>query len=281
VTVLEVLQSTARYFAERGVESPRLNIEHLLAEALGKKRIELYLEFDRQLTEVELAPLRERVRRRAAGEPLQHLIGNWDFWGRRFKTDGRALVPRPETETLAEIVLAAVSAADSKGKVLADVGTGTGVLAITFALEQPELRVLAFELSEDALSLAAENVATHAVVDRVSLIHSDLLAAARCPIDFLVANLPYIPTGTLTQLSPEVRHDPALALDGGPDGLKLVKRLLVEAPSMLQPDASIFLEVGHDQADTVAALCTEQKYRDISIKNDYQGVRRFVCARYG
>lgn len=281
MTVLEVLQSTTRYFAERGVESPRLNIEHLLAEALGKKRIELYLEFDRQLTEAELAPLRERVRRRAAGEPLQHLIGNWDFWGRRFKTDGRALVPRSETETLAEIVLAAVSAADSKGKVLADIGTGTGVLAITFALERPELRVLAFELSEDALSLAAENVATYAVADRVSLIHSDLLAAARYPIDFLVANLPYIPTGTLTQLSPEVRHDPALALDGGADGLKVVNRLLVEAPSMLQPGASIFLEVGHDQADTVAALCTEQKYRDISIKNDYQGVRRFVCARYG
>ena len=281
MTVLEVLQSTTRYFAERGVESPRLNIEHLLAEALGKKRIELYLEFDRQLTEAELAPLRERVRRRAAGEPLQHLIGNWDFWGRRFKTDGRALVPRPETETLAEIVLAAVSATDSKGKVLADVGTGTGVLAITFALERPELRVMAFELSEEALSLAAENVATHSVADRVSLIRSDLLAAARCSIDFVVANLPYIPTGTLNQLSPEVRHDPALALDGGPDGLKLVSRLLVEAPAMLQPGASIFLEVGHDQADAVAAFCAEQKYRDISIKNDYQGVRRFVCARYG
>jgi len=113
------------------------------------------------------------------------------------------------------------------------------------------------------------------------LIHSDLLRAARCPIDFLVANLPYIPTSTLTRLSPEVRHDPALALDGGPDGLKLISRLLVEAPPMLQPDASIFLEVGHDQADTVASLCAEQKYRDISIKNDYQGVRRFVCARYG
>ena len=281
MTVLEVLQSTTRYFAERGVESPRLNIEHLLAEALGKKRIELYLEFDRQLTEAELAPLRERVRRRAAGEPLQHLIGNWDFWGRQFKTDGRALVPRSETEALAEIVLTAVSASDCNGRVLADVGTGTGVLAITFALERPELRVLALELSEDALGLAAENVATHGVADRVNLIHSDLLRAARCPIDFLVANLPYIPTSTLTRLSPEVRHDPALALDGGPDGLKLISRLLVEAPPMLQPDASIFLEVGHDQADTVASLCAEQKYRDISIKNDYQGVRRFVCARYG
>src|ERR1700758_5838093 len=128
MTVLELLQTTTAYFAKKQVEHPRLNIEHLLADALGKKRIELYLEFDRPLSERELEPLREKVRRRAEGEPLQHLLGHWDFFGRRFKTDHRALIPRPETELLVETVLREIQPGEACGRRLADVGTGTGVL---------------------------------------------------------------------------------------------------------------------------------------------------------
>src|SRR4029077_13985892 len=150
VTVLELLQSTAVYFSKRKVENPRLNIEHLLADALGKKRIELYLEFDREIPGTLLEPLRSKVRRRAEGEPLQHLLGHWDFFGRTFKTDRRALIPRPETELLVETVLREFETSGESANRLVDVGTGSGVLAITLALEQPRLEISAVDLSEDA-----------------------------------------------------------------------------------------------------------------------------------
>src|ERR1700736_1463406 len=136
MTVLELLRTTTLYFGKKGVEQPRLSIEHLLADSLGKKRIELYLEFDRSLSARELEPLREKVRRRAEGEPLQHLLGHWDFFGRTFKTDWRALIPRSETELLVETVLGEIKPDKSSGSRLADVGTGNGILAITFALER-------------------------------------------------------------------------------------------------------------------------------------------------
>jgi release factor glutamine methyltransferase len=149
VTVLEVLQNTTAYFNRHQIESPRLNIEYLLADALGKKRIELYLEFDREIPDQLLEPLRDKVRRRAEGEPLQHLLGHWDFFGRTFKTDRRALIPRPETEFLVETVLGEMKPDISSGSRLVDVGTGTGILAITFALERPGLEVIGLDISRE------------------------------------------------------------------------------------------------------------------------------------
>ena len=168
MTVLELLQATTAYFGKKGVEQPRLSIEHLLADTLGKKRIELYLEFDRSLSAQELEPLREKVRRRAEGEPLQHLLGHWDFFGRTFKTDRRALIPRPETELLVETVLKEFANCDESANRLVDVGTGSGILAITLALERPELEVSAVDLSEDALALARENAEHLGVSDRIA-----------------------------------------------------------------------------------------------------------------
>ena len=280
MTVLQVLQNTADFFARKGIDSPRLNIEHLLADTLGKRRIDLYLEFDRTLSEEELAPLREKVRRRVEGEPLQYLLGSWDFFGRAFRTDQRALIPRPETEVLVEIGLKVVRAQSGRNRLL-DIGTGTGVLAITFALECPNLAVVGSDVSPLALNLARENAKRHGLDDRIEWIESDLLGSVAGPFDFVVANLPYISTADLPRLAPEVQRDPRLALDGGPEGLAVIQRAVQDVPKVLAEGAFVILEVGFDQADRVADLVTAQKFRDISIENDYQGVRRFVTAWYG
>jgi release factor glutamine methyltransferase len=281
VTVLQVLQNTADFFARKGIESPRLNIEHLLADTLGKRRIDLYLEFDRTLSEKELVPLREKVQRRVEGEPLQYLLGSWDFFGRAFRTDQRALIPRPETEILVEIALKVIRAQPSSRNRLLDIGTGSGVLAITLALECPNLSVVGSDVSPLALNLARENAEGHRLNRRIEWIESDLLQSVTGTFDVLVANLPYIPTAELAKLAPEVRRDPQLALDGGSDGLAVIRRLVEDAPKVLTAGAFVILEVGFDQADRVADLMRAQKFRDISVENDYQGVRRFVTAWYG
>jgi release factor glutamine methyltransferase len=279
VTVLELLQNTTAYFAKRQIESPRLNIEHLLADALGKKRIELYLEFDREIPQQLLDPLRDKVRRRAEGEPLQHLLGHWDFYGRTFKTDRRALIPRPETELLLETVLGEIKPDKSSGSRLADVGTGNGILAITFALERPGMEVIGLDISEEALTLARENA------DRfeagVVFRRSDLLDATEGGYNWVVANLPYIATGELAGLPREVRFDPLIALDGGEDGLTIVKRLIESIPDKLASNSLVALEVGQGQAAEVARFLARQNFRDIAIKKDYQGIERILTARYG
>jgi release factor glutamine methyltransferase len=281
VTVLEVLQNTAAYFAKKKVEHPRLNIEHLLADALGKKRIELYLEFDRPLSDRELEPLREKVRRRAEGEPLQHLLGHWDFFGRTFKTDRRALIPRPDTELLVEAVLKQLVTREPKATRLVDVGTGSGILAITFALEQPALEVVAADISNDALGLAQENAERLGVSHRIVFRRSDLLDQIEGSFDWIVANLPYIPTADIPGLQREVQFDPALALDGGEDGLAIVKRLIESIPGKIACNGVVALELGQGQAKPVSNFLARQNCREVSIIKDYQGVERVLIARYG
>jgi release factor glutamine methyltransferase len=281
VTVLELIQNTTAFFQRKGVESPRLSIEYLLAEALGKRRLDLYLDYDQGLPEQILEPLRDKVRRRSEGEPLQHLLGSWEFFGRRFKTDRRALIPRPETERLAELILSHIPPATVEGARLADIGTGSGVLAITLALERPTLEVVATDLSADTLALARENADTHEVDGRISWLQTDLLLGVDTAFDFLVANLPYIPTAEITKLSREVQHDPLMALDGGEDGLDVIRKFIKEAPSRLKPGGAVYLEIGISQSREVADLLGRQKFRDISVEKDYQGVERFVIAKYG
>jgi release factor glutamine methyltransferase len=281
MTVLELLQATTAYFGKKGVEQPRLSIEHLLADTLRKKRIELYLEFDRSLSKQELEPLRDKVRRRAEGEPLQHLLGHWDFFGRTFKTDRRALIPRPETELLVETLLREFATCGGSGNRLLDVGTGSGVLAITFALERPELEVSAVDLSKEALALAQENAERLGVPDRIAFHCSDLLEATEGPFHWIVANLPYIPTADLGKLQREVKYDPVLALDGGKDGLTIIKRLIESVPGKIASNGLIALELGQGQAQKVSGFMADQNFRDISIKKDYQGIERLLIARHG
>jgi release factor glutamine methyltransferase len=279
VPLLEVLRGTERYLADRGVENPRLNAEHLLAHALGLKRMELYLQFDRPLTESERAPLRDLVKRRGAREPLQHVLGTAEFHGRTFACDKRALVPRPETEQLVELALEI--AKDKPAATILDIGTGSGVIVLTIALELPSATLHATDLSPDALALAAENAARHALTDRIVFHQADLLPPDDARFDLIIANLPYIPAEEIASLSPEVRHDPSSALDGGADGLDLIRRLIDTAPDRLAPGGALLLEIGLGQADAVNNLLSARKFRDISVRPDYQNIPRFAVGFHG
>jgi release factor glutamine methyltransferase len=277
--LLEVLRGAESYLTARGVENPRLNAEHLLAHALGLKRMELYLQFDRPLGEAERAPLRDMVKRRGNREPLQHILGTVEFHGRTFASDKRALIPRPETEQLVEITLEIARPKNSPA--LLDIGTGSGVIALTLALELPGAALHATDLSPDALALAGENAARHELSDRVRFSQADLLPAEPTFFDIIVANLPYIPTNEIPTLSEEVRHDPVTALDGGEDGLDLIRRLIETAPGRLAPGGAILLELGLGQGDAAASLLSERKFRDISVRPDYQNIPRFAVGFHG
>ena len=273
-SVIEVIQATTAYFQKNGIESPRLNIEHLLAHVLGKKRMDLYMEFERPIEDAELEPLRGLVKRRAAGEPLQHLLGTAEFCGRTFACDARALVPRPETEQLCELVLKEPAAT----RVL-DVGTGSGVIALTLAASMPDAQVEAVDVSEDALALARENARRLSLAERVRFSRSDLLAGVEGEFDLIVANLPYIDRAAIPTLSREVQRDPLSALDGGAGGLELLHRFIAEVPRHLR--GRLALEIGHDQAEALAAVLARHNFQDIRPVSDYQGRNRFLFATYG
>ena len=280
MTVLDVLQSTTAYFKKRDVESARLNAEHLLAHSLGKKRIELYLEFERPLAESELAPLRELVRRRGQGEPLQHLLGTAEFCGRTFLCDKRALIPRPETEELVELLIAECGTRPTDFRVL-DVGTGSGVIALSLFKAWPDAEIVAVDLSEDALSLGRENAARLEVIDRVEFKQSDLLKSVTDAYDLIVANLPYVPATERTQVAREVLRDPDAAVFAGPAGDETIRELIETAPRHLKPGGLLALEIGIGQAEALCAFLAARDYHDISSRQDYAGVTRFLLARYG
>jgi len=278
MTVLEVLQSTTAWFKKRAIESPRLNAEHLIAHSLGKKRIELYLEFERPLSEPELAPLRELVRRRGQGEPLQHLLGTVEFADHTFATDKRALIPRPETEQLVEYLCDVPWPENAR---MLDVGTGSGVIALSLAARFPKAELHAIDLSSEALSLARENADRLGIFDRIHFFQGHLLEGIEGPFDLIVANLPYVATTELTQLAIELQHDPPVALFGGTAGDELIKELIAAAPPHLRPGGLLALEIGYDQSEGLMAFLAAKNYHDIEPKKDYAGTPRFLFARHG
>ena len=279
MTVLEVLQSTTDYFKKHKIENPRLNAEHLLAHVLGRTRMELYLEFERALGETELRPLRELVRRRGQGEPLQHLLGTVEFCGLIFAVDQRAMIPRPETEQLVELI--AKCQLPSANCRIVDVGIGSGVIALSLAAKFPGATIYGVDVSEDALQLARENAKRLGLSDRIQFLKSDLLRNLDERFNLIVANLPYVATRDRQSLSREVFHDPEVALFGGERGDELIHRLIEQAPSRLRPSGLLALEVGLGQAEAISGLLTKKNYHDIESKNDYLGVKRFLFARYG
>ena len=275
MSLLEVLKGASEFLGKQGVESPRLNAEHLLAHVMGLKRMDLYLQFDRPLGESERAPLRDLIRKRGTGIPLQHLLGTVEFCGRTFKSDSRALIPRPETEQLVERALTYANLSS-----ILDVATGSGVIPLTLALERPESTVSATDLSPEALTLASENAALLGV-NRIAFQEADLIPENFGTFDLITANLPYIPSAEISTLSREVQNDPLLALDGGADGLDLVRRLSPVAHDHLNPGGHLLLEIGKGQSEQVMTCLAGHNYRDITALPDYQGIPRFIEAVKG
>jgi release factor glutamine methyltransferase len=274
-TPLRLLAWTQEHFARNGVDAPRLTAELLLARALGCDRVRLYLDFDKPLGPAELGRFRELVRRRAAGEPTAYLLGEREFYGRRFAVDRRALVPRPETELLVEAALAALP---EGGRAL-DLCTGSGCVGVTLALERPSARVVAVDLSADALALAGENAA--ALGAAIELLRGDLYEPLppEARFDVVVANPPYVPSAELPGLARELRHEPALALDGGADGLRVARLLVAGALPRLAPGGTLVVEMHERHADALPRLCLEAGFASAQARRDLAGLPRYVVAR--
>jgi len=274
-TPLKLIQWTQGFFARSGVDSPRLTAEVLLAHALGCDRVRLYLDFDKPLGERELAAFRELVKRRAAGEPAAYLTGRKEFFGRVFKADRRALIPRPETELLVE---AALRALPESGTAL-DLCTGSGCIGVTLALERPGARVALADLSADALALARENA--EALGAKVELLQGDLYAALPegRRFDVIAANPPYVPTPEVANLARELSHEPRLAIDGGEGGLAVAPRLIAGAPARLVPGGTLVVEMHESHAAIFPRLCREAGFASAEAFRDLAGLARYVVAR--
>lgn len=233
----------------RGIPDPRREASWLLARAWGVEEITLRLHPEREVPAEVEDRYRGWLERRAAGEPAHHLTGECEFWGRVFEVSPAVLVPRPETELMIQVALELPLSPTAR---VLDVGAGSGCIAITLAAERPKWRVSAVDISPQALDVARANAARHAV--EIDFHEADLTTAMEPPLDLVVANLPYIPTADLEGLPLEVHHDPTSALDGGRDGLDLVRRLVEDLPRVLRPCGGAILEIGEDQADDVATL---------------------------
>ncbi len=283
-TILRVLRWAQNYLQQKGISEPRAGASVLLAHCLQCTRLDLYLRYDKPLTAAELDCYKRLLRRRLAQEPIPYITGHQEFWSLDFLVSPAVLIPRPETELIIEAVLkyaADFPDAPANRRIL-DVGTGSGVLAVVLAKEFPQAQVVALDQSAAALAVARENSRRHEVQDRVALVQGDLLAplAPEPFFDIIVSNPPYVPTHEWEQLPLEIRdHEPRLALDGGPDGLEVIRLLVPEVHHLLRPGGLLALEVGQGQAEMVAQLLAQTRaYAPAKIIPDYQHIGRVVTA---
>jgi len=276
-SIARILRWATDDFRKRGQTSPRLDAELLLAEALGTDRIRLVIESERELTPTELGRYREFIRRRRSGEPVAYILGRREFYGLGFVVDKRGLVPRPDTETLVEVALERTKTRSMFGRAL-DLCTGTGCVAIAFAKSRPTWRVTASDVSLEATELAWENARRLGVAFTVGVAESNLFEAlGEQRFNLVVANPPYIPTGDIAGLEPDIRDfEPRLALDGGADGLALVRSIVNGARARLEVGGVLALEIGHDQAARTRELFEAAQFRDVAVRRDYGGRDRIV-----
>ena len=303
-TVLDTIEKGTAYLEKKGIDDARRNMQLLVTHQLGCSKVDLYMQFDRPMLEEELTPLREKLKRRGEGEPLQHLLGTVEFYKREFKTDARALIPRPETEELVSIILSLPSVKNSPPVLeevepitpdaeeeelpikkinqlrVLDMGTGSGVLGLSLAGElggRCEEVTLA-DISTDALSLAAEN-AELLGTPRVTLLESSLFSSLPDEkFHLIAANLPYIAETDRHTLSAEVLRDPDSALFSGSDGLDLLRIFIKEAPAHLHSGGTIALEIGYDQSEAVEQMLRDAGFINISTHKDLNQIARFPVA---
>lgn len=283
MTVLEGIQKSAEFLANKGVESPRLHAELLLAHVLHVPRMQLYLNFERVLATAEVDGFRELVRRRGRREPWQHIIGATSFCGLEISVNCHVLIPRPETELLTELGWQFLSTIHSPLTTSLDFGTGSGCIAIALAVKCPAAQVYATDVSQEALDLAQRNAANHHVDGRIRFFKGDGFAGLPegIRLDLVISNPPYIPSAEIESLQPEVRdHDPRHALDGGPDGLDYFRRLASGAPLFLKPNGRLMLEFGDGQATAIVKTFEQQNWIVETIKEDYTQRPRFLVAKW-
>ncbi len=273
-TPLDLVRWTTGYFKENGVPSPRLDAEVLLAFVLPVERIELYTAFERPVEPAERERFRELVRERAQKRrPVAYLTGVREFWSRTFRVDESVLIPRPDTETLVREAVA------REPRRILEVGVGSGAVCGALALELPEAEIVGTDISESALEIARGNLASLGVAERCELRRADLVSGG--DFDVLVSNPPYVPTAELAGLEPEVLHEPRAALDGGADGLDVIRRLVEAAPKVLRRGGWLLLEIGAGQGSRVGALMEAAGFENTALCLDLAGVERVAAARRG
>ncbi len=282
-TVARVLIWTTGYFREHGLENPRLEAEILLAHALGQDRLQLYLDHHRPLHHNELTAYRRLIAQRREGTPTAYLTGHKEFWSLDFEVDRRVLIPRPETELLVEAVINRLR--EKPAVLLADIGTGSGAIAVALAKTLPQARVWAVDIAAEALAVARGNAERHQVTERIEFVAGNLgkpliAQGLEGKLDALVANLPYIPTADLNGLQREVQFEPRMALDGGADGLDLFRQLLQQAPVILQPGGLLAIEFGIGQAIALSGILDLSIWESPVVIKDYAGLERhLICYR--
>jgi release factor glutamine methyltransferase len=272
MTIAEAVKASTDFLARKDVPSPRVDAEHLVAQALGLTRLDLYLQYDRPLTDEETTACRELVRRRGTREPLAYILGEWGFRRLTLNVDSRALIPRPETEVVVERCLVLLDGAEEP--VVLDVGTGTGAIALAIADERPDATVTAIDVSEDALALARENAERTGLAARVSFLRHDVTQGLPDgPYDLVVSNPPYVEPGDLGALQPEVRDwEPEQALVGH----GVTERIARGAREVLRPKSALVVEVADGTAGAVAALLTELGFAEVVATPDLAGRDRVV-----
>ncbi|WP_371372278.1 peptide chain release factor N(5)-glutamine methyltransferase [Sporomusa aerivorans] len=275
-TIGSILNWTRQYFGSKGIENPRLDAEVLLSHILGKDRLYLYTNFDQPLAPAELDSYRDAVKRRALRAPVAYITGYREFMGLEFAVNPAVLIPRPDTEILVEAALGKLAA--TACPVIADLGTGSGAIAVSVLAKLPEATGIAVDVSPSALAVARENAARLGVAERLAFYQGDMLGPlADKKFDAILSNPPYIPDGDIAGLSDEVRQEPRLALAGGADGLIFYRRLVAQGANYLKPGGFMAVEVGINQAAQVADLAgPECKLKAERVIKDYAGIERVV-----